>query len=94
MQAFVCQIMNMVAYGQKSIRIYAIHTNSTAIAVMMMEAVSTSETSVSFYQTTRRNILEGSYLRSLDLAYTVYCAVCLYVCLLNDALINYRGCMT
>jgi hypothetical protein len=29
----------------------------------MMEAVSTSETSVNFYQTTRRNIPEDSYLQ-------------------------------
>jgi hypothetical protein len=30
---------------------------------VMMEAVSTSETSVNFYQTTRRNIPEDSHLR-------------------------------
>jgi hypothetical protein len=30
----------------------------------MMEAVSTSETSVNFYQTTRRNIPENSYLQT------------------------------
>jgi hypothetical protein len=30
----------------------------------MMEAVSTSETSVNFYQTTRRNIPEDSHLRT------------------------------
>jgi hypothetical protein len=30
------------------------------IVAMMMEAVSTSETSVSFYQTTQRNIPEDS----------------------------------
>jgi hypothetical protein len=31
-----------------------------------MEAVSTSKTSVSIYQTTRRNIPEGSHLQSTD----------------------------
>jgi hypothetical protein len=31
---------------------------------LMMEAVSTSETSVSVYQTTRRNIAEGSHLQT------------------------------
>jgi hypothetical protein len=31
---------------------------------MMMEAVSTSETSVNFYQTTRRNIPEDSHLHN------------------------------
>jgi hypothetical protein len=30
----------------------------------MMEAVSTSETSVNFYETTRRNILEDSHLHT------------------------------
>jgi hypothetical protein len=30
----------------------------------MMEAVSTSETSVNFYQTTRRNILQDSHIRT------------------------------
>jgi hypothetical protein len=33
-----------------------------AIVAQMMEAVSTSETSVSFYETTRRSILEDSHL--------------------------------
>jgi hypothetical protein len=32
------------------------------VIALMMEAVSTFETSVSFYQTTRRNISEDSYL--------------------------------
>jgi hypothetical protein len=32
---------------------------------MMMEAASTSETSVNFYQTTRRNNSEDSYLHTL-----------------------------
>jgi hypothetical protein len=32
----------------------------------MMEAASTSETSVNFYQTTRRNISEDSHLQLLD----------------------------
>jgi hypothetical protein len=40
---------------QKKIRIFM------AIA-LMMEAVSTSETSVSYYQTTRRNIPEDNHL--------------------------------
>jgi hypothetical protein len=31
------------------------------LIVLMMEAVSTSETSVNFYQTTRRNIPEDSF---------------------------------
>jgi hypothetical protein len=35
---------------------------TASVIAPMMEAVSTSETSVSFYQTTRRNIPEGSYL--------------------------------
>jgi hypothetical protein len=33
----------------------------TASIALMMEAVSTSETSVSFYQTTRRNIPEDGH---------------------------------
>jgi hypothetical protein len=33
-----------------------------AIIALMMEAASTSETSVNFYQTTRRNIPEDSHL--------------------------------
>jgi hypothetical protein len=35
------------------------------IKVMMMEAASTSETSVDFYQSTRRNNPEDSHLRTL-----------------------------
>jgi hypothetical protein len=31
--------------------------------VVMMEAVSTSETFVNFYETTRRNVLEGNHTR-------------------------------
>jgi hypothetical protein len=31
---------------------------------LMMEMVSTSETSVNFYQTTRRNIPEGSHIHT------------------------------
>jgi hypothetical protein len=31
---------------------------------LMMQAVSTSETSANFYQTTRRNILEDSHLHT------------------------------
>jgi hypothetical protein len=40
----------------------------------MMEAASTSETSVNFYQTTRRNNLKESYLqnRTLQLSYFHY----------------------
>jgi hypothetical protein len=33
-----------------------------SIVTLMMEAASTSETSVNFYQTTRRNIPEDSHL--------------------------------
>jgi hypothetical protein len=33
------------------------------IKAMMMEAVTTSETSVNFYRTTRRNFPEGSHLQ-------------------------------
>jgi hypothetical protein len=35
---------------------------SASIIALMMEAASTSETSVSFYQTTRRNIPEDRHL--------------------------------
>jgi hypothetical protein len=35
-----------------------------AMIALMMEAASTSETSVNFYQNTRRNIPEGSYLHT------------------------------
>jgi hypothetical protein len=34
-----------------------------AMSTLMMEAVSTSETSVNFYDTTRRNIPEDSHLQ-------------------------------
>jgi predicted lipoprotein with Yx(FWY)xxD motif len=36
----------------------------TTIIALVMKAVSTSETSVSIYQTTRRNIPEDSHLRT------------------------------
>jgi hypothetical protein len=36
----------------------------SGLIALMMEAVSTSETSVSFYQTTRRNIAEDSHLHT------------------------------
>jgi hypothetical protein len=36
----------------------------SAITTVMIEAVSTSETSVNFYQTTRRNIPEDSHLHT------------------------------
>jgi hypothetical protein len=38
--------------------------NIWAIIVLMMEAVSPSETTVNFYQTTRRNNPEDSYLHT------------------------------
>jgi hypothetical protein len=38
--------------------------NFMAIIALMMEATSTSETSVNFYQTTRRNIAEDSHLHT------------------------------
>jgi hypothetical protein len=39
---------------------------ASIIIVVMMEAVSTSETSVSFYKTTRRNIPKDSHHRPDD----------------------------
>jgi hypothetical protein len=36
---------------------------TASIVTLMMEAVSTSETSANFYQTTRRSIPEDNYLR-------------------------------
>jgi hypothetical protein len=42
------------------------------ISALMMEAVSTSETSVNFYETTRRNIPEDGHLHSPGLNNTVY----------------------
>jgi hypothetical protein len=46
-------------------RTYCLHHCIRAILLiaLMMEAVSTSETTVNFYQTTRRNIPEDSHLR-------------------------------
>jgi hypothetical protein len=41
------------------------------ITVLKMEAASTSETSVSFYQTTRRNNPEDSHLHSLKICENV-----------------------
>jgi hypothetical protein len=38
---------------------------TTSIIALMMEEVSTSETSLDFYQTTRRNIPEDSQLHSI-----------------------------
>jgi hypothetical protein len=38
--------------------------NLVEIAMMMMDAVSISETSVNFYQTTQRNIPEDSHLHT------------------------------
>jgi hypothetical protein len=38
---------------------------SLAMIALMMEAASTSETSVNFYQTTRRNIPEDNHLHLL-----------------------------
>jgi hypothetical protein len=40
------------------------HVDPSTIKAMMMEAESTSETSVSFYQTTRLNIPEDSHLHA------------------------------
>jgi hypothetical protein len=37
-----------------------------AIIALMVEAVSTSKTSVNFYDTTRRNIPEDSHLRAVE----------------------------
>jgi hypothetical protein len=37
---------------------------ASIISALMMEAVSTSEMSVNFYQTTRRNIPEDSHLHA------------------------------
>jgi hypothetical protein len=38
-------------------------SSSSSSIALMMDAVSTSETSVNFYQTTRRNIPENSHLQ-------------------------------
>jgi hypothetical protein len=38
------------------------HQGDESLIALMMEAVSTSETSVNFYQTTRRNIPEDSHI--------------------------------
>jgi hypothetical protein len=46
-----------------------VFTSSIIRAMMialMMEAASASETSVNFYQTTRRNIPEGSHVHTRD----------------------------
>jgi hypothetical protein len=40
-----------------------VHNEGDDIA-LMMEAVSTSDTSVNFYETTRRNILDDSHLHT------------------------------
>jgi hypothetical protein len=48
---------------QKFTDVLVVLTASIIIA-LMMEAVSTSETSVNFYQTTRRNIPEDSHLHT------------------------------
>jgi hypothetical protein len=39
---------------------------TAAIIAFMMEAVSTSETSVNFYKTTRCNMLEGSHVKRMN----------------------------
>jgi hypothetical protein len=36
------------------------------LVALMMDAVSTSETSINFYQTTRRNIPEDRYLQEFN----------------------------
>jgi hypothetical protein len=48
------------------------------VSALMSEAVSTSETSVNLYLTTRRNILEDSHLHSnmLLACMTVLCSLC------------------
>jgi hypothetical protein len=46
---------------------YYLHHKGDEVIALMMEAVSTSETSVYFYQTIRRNIPEDSHIRNPDL---------------------------
>jgi hypothetical protein len=43
----------------------ALTTNNTIIRSLMMEAIRTSETSVNFCETTRRNIPEDSHIQTL-----------------------------
>jgi hypothetical protein len=44
------------------------------LIALMMEAVSTPETSINFYETTRRNIREGCHLRFKDRRYRKFCS--------------------
>jgi hypothetical protein len=53
---------NFVSHISKYFPQHPVLKHRTIIA-LMMEAVSTSETSVNFYQTKRRNILEDSHLQ-------------------------------
>jgi hypothetical protein len=43
---------------------YCCHMCINSLIALMLEAASTSETSVNFYRTTRRNILEDSHLHT------------------------------
>jgi hypothetical protein len=54
---------------------------ASIIRAIMMEAVSTSQTSVNFYQTTRRNNPEDSHLRSLSCSQepALHVAVCFFL---------------
>jgi hypothetical protein len=61
-----------------------------SVIVLMMESVTTSETSVNFYQTKRRNIPEDSHMNSKSmLAIIMHINGCLK--LLNDVAIETEG---
>jgi hypothetical protein len=47
--------------------------------VMMMYAVSTSETSVNLYQTTRRNIPEDTHLHLQSILTMIHCNQCKWI---------------
>jgi hypothetical protein len=52
----------------------------TAMINLMMEAVSISETSVNFYETTPRNIPEDSHFYKIHMIYNLWHEVCFINC--------------
>jgi hypothetical protein len=63
------------------------HVHLSVIITLMMEAISTSETSVSFYQTMRRNIPEDIFILAAARTFFYSKACCFYGVILD----SYRG---
>jgi hypothetical protein len=63
MKMAVCRILRSVAWN--ILTDVSVVLTAFIIRSLMMEAVSSSETSVNIYRTTRRNVAENSHLRNI-----------------------------